>query len=166
MPFSITDEVYILLYSCLTGAIIMLFYDILSVTEKEKNCPILIVNICDGIFIIVACAVMAFMTFFVCRGIIRSFEFFGVCVGAVLYKLFLSRFVKLAICHAIRFVSAFFKFFFKILLTPIKFMYKIISRCILAVFCPIIRMLKKLFSYLFHKARTSFKINRKAIKKM
>ncbi|MBR4874555.1 MAG: spore cortex biosynthesis protein YabQ [Clostridia bacterium] len=166
MPFSITDEVYILLYSCLTGIIIMLFYDILSVTEKEKNCPILIVNICDGIFIIVACAVMAFMTFFVCRGIIRGFEFFGAFIGAVLYKLLLSKFVKLFMSHAIRFILAFFKIFFKILLTPIKFMYKIVNRCILAVFCPIIRMLKKLFSHLFYKIRTSFKTNRKAIKKM
>lgn len=37
MVFSMTDEVYVFLYSALSGGLIMLFYDILSIAGKKKN---------------------------------------------------------------------------------------------------------------------------------
>ena len=73
MVFSMTDEVYVFLYSALSGGLIMLFYDILSIAGEKKECPVFLLNVCDGIFIIVACAIMVFVNFTVSNGIGRDF---------------------------------------------------------------------------------------------
>ncbi len=165
MVFSITDEVYVFLYSCLAGALIMLFYDILSIAGKRKECPVFVLNVCDGIFIIVACAIMVFVNFTVSNGIVRSFEFLGAVLGALLYKLTLSRLISVILRKITDLITAFFKLFFKILLTPLAFMYKMINKCIVALLRPVVYVFRKLFSHLSFKMHTSLRTARKAIKK-
>ena len=165
MVFSMTDEVFVFLYSCLAGALIMLFYDILSVAGKKRECSVFILNVCDGIFIIVACAIMVFVNFSVSNGIVRSFEFFGAVLGAVLFKLTLSRLMSAFFRKIMDLIAAFFKIFFKILLTPLAIMYKMISKYIIALFRPVVHLLRKLFSHVSFKMHTSIRTARKAIKK-
>lgn len=161
MSFSLTDEVYIFLYSALSGALIMLFYDIISASFKKKECPVFIYHICDCIFVIVACVIMLFINLSVNNGIVRGFEFLGAFLGGLIYKFTLSRLILFLLQKITVFTTAFFKIFFKIVLTPTKFMYKMLSKCINAL----LRPLKKVFSFAFYKANSSFKTARKAIKK-
>ena len=173
MVFSMTDEVYVFLYSALSGGLIMLFYDILSIAGEKKECPVFLLNVCDGIFIIVACAIMVFVNFTVSNGIVRSFEFLGAILGAILYKLTLSRLISAFLKKITDAIAAFQKnvyfqyqeLFFKILLTPLAIMYKMVNKCIVALFHPVVYVFRKLFSHLSFKMHTSIRTARKAIKK-
>lgn len=165
MASSITDEIVIFLYSCLSGILIMFFYDVLSVAKRKKSAGVFIVNICDGIFIVVSSAIMMFIIFSTSRGIVRGFEFLGAASGAVLYKFTISRFILLALTHFVRIISSFFNFFLKILLTPIKFMYKMINKCIVVLFYPVMRLLKKIKMHFSFKIRSFFKTAHKTIRK-
>jgi hypothetical protein len=164
MFFTITEEMLIFLYACLTGALIMLFHDILSVTQR-KNCPLLIINLCDGIFIAVACVLMIVINLSISNGIVRAYEFVGVFLGAVLYKLLFSRLICFLLRKIIAGFTSFFKVFFKILLTPLNFMYKIINKCILAFMCPIACMFKRFRSYVLFRTQASVRTIRKVVKK-
>ncbi len=166
MIFSMTDEVTIFLYACLTGGCIMLIYDILSLAgTKEKN-AIFLINVCDGIFIAICCTIMVFMTFTISNGIVRAFEFFGVFLGAILYKITLSRWILFLLKQITRFILSFFQLFFKILLTPLAIMYKMIYRCMRALCLPACRIVKRMAKHLSFRFHTSVQITRKAMKKL
>lgn len=166
MLFSITDEIIIFLFSCLSGVLVMLFYDILSVAVKTKECSIFVLNIYDGIFIITACAIIMFVNFYVTNGIIRGFEFVGTVLGALIYKLTLSHLFSAFFKKITGIITSFFKIFFKILLTPIEIMYKIINKYVVVLLFPIIRVLKKVFAHVVFKARMSIHTTRNTIRKM
>ncbi len=166
MAFSITDEVYVFLYSCLSGVLIMLFYDLLSVTEKKSDCSIFLCNVCDGIFMIVALTIMIFINFNVASGIVRGFEFVGAALGAVFYKLTISKLMQQIFKKITEIICSVFKLFFKILLTPLRFMYKMLNKCISALLYPIVRLLRRLILHTLFKLKTSVRTTRKAMKKM
>lgn len=162
MLFTLTEELLIFLYAAATGAVIFAIYDLVSVCTKKSGCPIVVCNIADGVCITVACAVMLFVSLTISRGIVRFFEFVGVMLGAILYKVLLSTFFC-AVFHKITDVfCAFFKLFFKILLTPLIFMYKIMIKCINGLLCPIRWAAKKLYTTLFRKAANGLHKLRKA----
>lgn len=111
MTFSISTEVRIFLYSCLTGLIIMLFYNIFSVVRKKRDCSLLLVNVCDGMFIITACALMMFINMTVSNGIVRGYEFCGAFLGAILYKLLLYRPISFLLTKIVAFITVVFQLF-------------------------------------------------------
>ena len=162
MLFTLTEELLIFLYAVAVGAVIFAMYDLVSVCTQKSGCPIVVCNIADGVCIVVACAVMLFVSISVSRGIVRFFEFVGVMLGAVLYKALLSTFFC-AVFHKITdFFCAFFKLFFKILLTPLIFMYKIMIKCINGLLCPIRWVAKKLCGSIARKVEKGFHKVRKA----
>lgn len=162
MTFTIREELFVFLYALITGASLFLFYDFLRACTKKSNCSLLVLNITDGIFVTVSCITVLFVTLTVSRGIVRFFEFFGTFLGAVFYKLLLSRLFSAFFTFVTDGILKFFKLFFKILLTPIEFMYKIFIKCINGVLCPMIHVGRKLgravsipATQLFHSARTA-----------
>lgn len=165
MFFSMAEEAAVFFYSCLAGVLIMVFYDLISVAGKKQRCPVFILNVCDGIFIVVACAIMVFITFSVSNGIVRGFEFAGAVLGALLYKLTLSRFLSAFFYKICGLVSAFFKIFFKILLTPLEFTYKMVSKCIGVLLRPVVSVVRKMVSHFSFRARFALRTARKAMKK-
>jgi len=130
MTAYVNGEIAIFLWSILTGAVIMLTYDFFSSFTSGKILSVFVVNIFDGIFVICAITIMIFVFLNVSNGYIRSFEFIGALIGGVLYKITLSRAFKLIFCRTIAIFFGIFHFFCKLLLTPIKFMYKIICNII------------------------------------
>lgn len=136
MIFSPEEELMIFLSSILTGVILPVFYDILSICTKRQSCHIFVYHILDAIAVAVTCAVLFCMTLSVSRGIIRLFEFSGLLIGAFLYKLLLSKFFCVVFGKITDIFCTFFKLFFKILLTPIEFMYKISIKCINGLLYP------------------------------
>lgn len=165
MIFSMTDEVFVFLYSCFSGVLMMLFYDILSVAGKQRKCSMFILNICDGMFITVACAVMFFVNWTVSNGIVRSFEFLGAILGAIFYKLTLSRPISACLEKITEQIASFFKIFFKILLTPLAITYKMINKCIMVLCGSVVHTLRKLLFRFSCKMHTSMRTARNAIKK-
>ena len=130
MTAYVNGEVGIFLWSLLSGAIIMMTYDFFSVFTSEKNLSIFVLNIFDGIFVVCSTTVMIFVLLNVSNGYVRSYEFIGAAIGGILYKITLSRLVKLIFYRIIDVIYAIFHFFCKILLTPIEFMYKIVCNTV------------------------------------
>lgn len=139
--FTISQELDIFLWSVLCGGAIMFLYDVLSLAWKSGGFSILVCNICDGIFVICASSFMIFVVFCVSNGYIRAYEFIGVAIGGFLYKILLGNFLSFVMQKVLFFIYVFFTKIFKLLLTPIKFTYKII--------CSIIGLLCRLASRLF-----------------
>lgn len=130
MTAYVNGEVLIFLWSLVSGAIIMVTYDFFSVFTSKENMSILVLNIFDGVFVVSATAVMMFILLNVSNGYIRSFEFIGAAIGGILYKITLSRLFTTLFQQIIRTFFVIFNIFCKILLTPLKFMYKIIYNTI------------------------------------
>lgn len=124
--FTISQEVGIFLWSVGCGVIIMALYDVFSVARCEEKFSILVCNICDSIFVATAAAVMIFVIFCSSNGYVRTYEFMGAAIGGLLYKIILGRRFSIAIQKILFFFYGIFTKIFKLLLTPIKFMYKII----------------------------------------
>ena len=126
----INGEVTFFLWSILCGAVIMVAYDVFSIFTNAENYSILVCNIFDALFVTCACTIMIFIMLSVSNGYIRSYEFIGAFIGAFLYKCTLSRLLKALFSRVVYGIFAIFQLFFKILLTPIKFMYKIMYNSI------------------------------------
>ena len=126
----VDGEILIFLYSLLTGASVMLLYDFFSSFTGDKKLSILVLNVFDGIFVVCATTLLLFMFLNISNGYIRGYEFVGAVIGGILYKITLSHFIKFLFQKIFAIIFSIFCFFCKILLTPIKFMYKIIYNII------------------------------------
>ena len=166
MGLSMAYEVYMFLYSCLAGALVLLIYDIFSVASKKNECPLFVCNVCDGIFVVVACAVIFFINLTLHGGILRGYEFFGAVLGALIYKLTISRLVLFLLLKITAFLTSFFKIFFKIVLTPIRFMYKMLSRCMTLFMRPLSAIIKRVLNHISFKMHGYFKAAKSTVKKM
>ena len=156
MLFSLEEELYIFLYAILTGAIIYMFYDFVSVCTKKSSCPIFVCTILDGVTLSVICITVLYISLSISGGIVRFFEFVGVFLGMILYKILLSPLFCFFFGKITDIFCSFFKLFFKILLTPIEFMYKIFIKCIKGLFYPIAWMIKKCLSPVFTRLTRTF----------
>lgn len=159
--FTISQEITIFLWSVLCGSIIMVLYDILSLARNAGTFSILVCNICDGIFVVCAACVMIFVVFCSSNGYVRAYEFIGATIGGLLYKILLGRYFTLILQKILLYIYSFFTKIFKILLTPIKFMYKIICSIIGLLY----RLAVRLFSPVKNKCTAHLHIFRKTFKK-
>ncbi len=159
--FTISQEVEVFFWSVLCGAVIISLYDIFSLARKTGDFSILVCNICDGIFVLCASSVMIFVIFCVSNGYVRAYEFFGALIGGLLYKILLSRYITFVMQKILYFFYLFFTKIFKLLLTPIRFMYKIICS-IIGFLCKVI---DKFLSPIKNKATLSIHTLRKTFRK-
>ena len=120
------QEFYILFCSVLAGIVICAVYDFLKIIRRKSQSGILFSNIHDMLFLIIAVGIMFYIIFSVSDGKLRFYQIFGAFSGAFFYFLTLSRSVTYLILKIIAVFLKIFDFFLKILLTPLKFMYKII----------------------------------------
>lgn len=151
MTSYVDGEMLIFLWSLLTGVIIMTVYDFFSVFTSGNDLSVFVLNIFDGVFVVCATTLLLFVFLNVSNGYIRSYEFIGALIGGILYKITLSKLIKALFCKIFSVIFTIFDFFCKILLTPIKFTYKIIyniirvsSRAVTKVFSPLLRKLSLL----------------------
>ena len=131
--FTMSQEALIFIWSVLCGAVIMVIYDFFSVPRKS-HFSIFTCNVFDASFVIIAPGIMFFVIFSVANGCVRAFEFIGAFLGGILYRLTLGKIMPTIFYRMIKLISLFFSKIFKFLLTPIKFMYKIIYS-IIGVLC-------------------------------
>lgn len=137
--FSVTKEAFVFLCSALSGAVIFFVYDLFRLTRKKSGADRLFVHIQDGMFWLIAFFIMFFVVLFVNNGILRFYEILGAALGALLYGFTLSGWVSSLLEKMIDIFSRILKFFLKILLTPLYFMYNILYRYICLLLRPFIR---------------------------
>lgn len=161
MKALVSGELTVFMWSFLCGIVITVFYDLIKCIYANESYSVTVYNVCDAVFVICACAFMIFVLFSVSNGYVRSYEFAGAFLGAILYKITLSRFVSAIFYRITEVFFAVFNFFLKILLTPLAFMYKIIHNTI-SIFASGMR---KLFAPLSQKALRIFRLVKITLKK-
>ncbi len=140
MDFSVSKEAYVFLWSVATGAVLFLLYDLLRIVRRKSGAMGLYVHVQDGVFWLASFAIMFFVIFHINSGILRFYELFGAGLGAVLYGLTLSKLVTALLDKILEVFSKIFKFFLKILLTPLFFVYNILYRYVCLLFKPLMRL--------------------------
>lgn len=122
-----TRDIYVLLGMTACGAAMSVLFDLRRGFHKSVKLPEFAVCAADFIFWIMCAAAVAWCIWVLNGGAVRAYEFVGLILGTVIYFVTLSGYVVA--------ISAFFsagilkiiRFIFKILLTPLTFLYKIIS---------------------------------------
>ena len=165
MAFSISNEVFILLYSFMAGIIISFIYDLFRILRKNVHVGILFSNIHDIIFWFLATAVMFFVVFYANNGRLRWYQFLGAFSGSAVYFLTLSKPLIYVLCHTINIFFKIFDFFLKILLTPLKFMYNIICVFLSFIISPFVRLFRTFLRKTNYNVRKGFKTVRLALTK-
>lgn len=165
MAFSISNEVYILLFSFLAGALIAFIYDLFRIMRKKVCAGVFFSDIHDILFWILATAVMFGIIFYANNGTLRWYQFLGALFGGSFYFLTLSRLAVTALSRLIDIFFKIFNFFLKILLTPLKFTYNIVCVFLSFIISPIVRFFKSLSRKTLYHACKGLKTVRLALTK-
>ena len=126
MGFNPVLEFWIFLSFFVCGAVCGTIFDFFRALRRKFKLSFTWVFITDVLFWILTTAVTAFCVFYLNDGLLRSFVVVSFFIGVILYFFTVSRIVLTAFLKIITIISQFIKLFFKILLTPLKFSYKII----------------------------------------
>lgn len=126
MGINLTREVYVFLSYVLCGVLCGMVFDIFRALRRTVRMNVAQVFITDVFFWVIITGLCVFCVFGINGGLLRSFVICGFILGCFLYfltlgKLFLNLFSKI-----MTIIVNFIKIFFKILLTPLTFSYKII----------------------------------------
>ena len=108
------------------GGIVCLVFDIMRGLRRAIGERKICTHISDLIFWVTSAAVCMFCLWNFNSGEIRLFEFVGFSIGCVLYFLLLSAVVLKVFTLIFVNILKFMRFVLKILLTPAKFLYKIV----------------------------------------
>lgn len=119
-------EIYVLLGMVLCGAAAGVLFDLRRGVNKTLRPPDFITAVSDFLFWIICAVAAAWCIWTLNYGIVRAYEFIGLSLGALLYFLTLSRFVLSFFSFIADGIFKIIAFILKILLTPIRFLYKII----------------------------------------
>ncbi len=121
-----TSEVFSLILLTLTGVLLGLCYDIVRAIRRAISFNIVFIWISDFLYWIVATCTIAYMLLITDDGIISTYEICGLILGAILYYNTLSRLILKIFGYVFAKIIKIFKLFLQILLTPVRFLYKIL----------------------------------------
>lgn len=122
-----THEIYVLLGMFLCGAALSALFDLRRSLQKAVNLPDFIVAAADFFFWVICAAAVSWCIWTLNSGILRIYEFIGLILGIVIYFLTISRLLIKLFTLLIANILKIIAIILKILLTPIRFLYKIIS---------------------------------------
>lgn len=123
----IVNQVYIFFYAILGGAILALLYDVLRIKRRAIKTNVIIVNLEDIFYWIVA-AMFLFMTVYKSNsGEMRGYIFLGNVIGVILYETLLSKIIINSSVMIINLIKRILLFIYKILSFPFKLIYKILK---------------------------------------
>ncbi len=128
---TLTVELFTFFIFFLCGIILGILFDFFRGLRKAINMNTAAVHITDFTFWLGAILIASFFVFFINGGLLRTFVFIAFFLGVVLYFFTLSRLFFWLFFKIIEIICHFLDLFFKILLTPLKFSYKIIVVCFL-----------------------------------
>lgn len=105
----IHDQVYVFLWSILTGAILALIFDFFRLMRRKGNTKNYIVYIQDIIFWIIAMIIIIASAFITNDGELRGYMFIGYGIGAIFYLLIFSKTLLKALGIILDFIEKIFK---------------------------------------------------------
>lgn len=133
MGFNPVLEIRIFLSFFISGAVCGMVFDFFRALRRNFSLSFVWVLITDSLFWIITTAISAFCVFYLNDGLLRSFVVVSFFIGVILYFFTVSALVLTAFLKIITIISQIIKLFFKILLTPLKFSYKIILNVFLKI---------------------------------
>ena len=153
VPAPVVTEVYIFLYSVLSGMLIAFIYDIFRIKRKVVKTGVFFLYLEDILFWIIAVIVMFVLIYYGNEGEIRGYIYMGAIAGIAIYMLLLSKIVILCSVAVLNFILKAIKFVLFIVAYPIRIVF------ILILF-PIkffSKYVKKLYKYTKKYAKTAAK---------
>lgn len=122
-------ELWIFFSFFICGFIFGTIFDFFRAIRRNIKMNTLAVSISDLLFWITVLSLCAFFVFSLNGGLLRAFVISAFFIGVLLYFLLISKVVFWLFYKIIEIICKFLHLFFKILLTPIEFSYKIILVC-------------------------------------
>ena len=89
----IQNQVYVFLWSIITGGLLALIFDIFRAIRKVGKSGLLIVCLQDILYLIMAAFIIIMSSFITNDGDLRGYMFLGYLLGVMFYVLLLSRMV-------------------------------------------------------------------------
>lgn len=108
------------------GAVLAVLFDFLRAVRMTFKPGAVITGVTDVIFVAVSVMSVIYCVWEYGNGQPRYYEILGLAVGAALYFLVFSRFLLRLFSYLMKIFSEFIRFILKILLTPPRFLYKIL----------------------------------------
>lgn len=144
MGICVAEEVYIFFVMAILGALSGVIFDFFRAVRKKIRLSAVFVGVSDFIFLISVTAVMLYGFIYFNNGTLRWYEFLAIILGIGIYFLVFSKAVIYVFVKIIEFFSLIISYILKILLTPIKFLYKILVKPIILIFSGFKNILRRL----------------------
>lgn len=127
----ITSELITFLIFSLCGVILGIIFDFFRALRRFLHKGTFSVAVTDIIFWITSIGICSYCVFYIHNGLLCTFVIAGFLLGVILYFLSVSCLIFNIFFKIIDIISKFLHLFLKILLTPLRFSYKIILICFL-----------------------------------
>lgn len=128
MTVTLLGQLWFLLWSLMAGGAIALLYDILRTSRRVVKTPDAIVTLSDALFILAAALILLCTAFFKNGGEVRWYGIVTAIFGFVLYKLIFRDFFVRLFVKIIGILKRVVVFLLKIILFPVKVIFKIFGR--------------------------------------
>ncbi len=122
------SEVYSLIVLTLTGFFMSLCYDILRAIRRAISFNMVFIWISDFLYWIFVCISVAYVMLVTDDGIISAYEICGIIIGGYFYYITISKYTVKLLSIVFKKIIKIICLFLKIVLTPIRFLYKILMR--------------------------------------
>jgi len=109
----VAEQVYIFLGTILVGAIMGIIFDFFRALRRNGNTRNIIVYIQDIVFWLIVAIIIITSSFILNNGELRGYMLIGYLLGAFLYMLMLSNYVKGIFCFIMNWISKGMEFLFK-----------------------------------------------------
>ena len=127
------NQAYLFLVFTINGIFIGLLFDFFRILRKSFKTINLITYIEDILFWVLTGLSIIFSMYYFSGGNLRFFMFLGLFFGIIMYILTLSKLIIKISIFIISIIKKTIKIIVKILITPLKFFYKILDRFILRI---------------------------------
>lgn len=121
-----SQELWIFFSFFICGILCSVIFDFFRALRRNVKMNTVCVLISDILFWLSSTLITAFCVFFINGGILRTFVICAFIIGGILYFFILSRIIFPVFSKIIEIICHFINLFLKILLTPLRFSYKII----------------------------------------
>lgn len=123
----VLNQANLFLIFAINGVIIGLVFDIFRILRKSFKTSDVVTTLEDILFWLITGIIVLYSIFIFNNGEIRFFMFLGIFLGIMLYMLLLSSHIIKFSVKVIAIIKRAVAFIFKILISPIQFIYKIIK---------------------------------------
>lgn len=90
----VANQVYVFLYTLLIGVVMGIIFDFFRALRRNGNTKNIVVYIQDIIFWIIIALVIIVSSFLINDGELRGYMLFGYILGALIYMLLFSKYIK------------------------------------------------------------------------